>query len=426
MKRILIISVVFVVVFPMLAWADFDIKKWRYEKDIGAPLDLREAAYVELVFDNEVYENAAPGLRDLRIIDSMGGEAPYKVLLEKEFSQSERRSVQIINNSFVLGEYTVFVADLGGAVLHNQIQILTPSKNFRQEVTIEGSHDQNQWFILTDKGHVYDYSPPQFEFKKQSLAINYPESSYRYLRVKIFGRGEERVVVTGLEAYQTVRSVAKEVTYPAVIIEKGENTEAQATYVVIDLGSMGLPSSRLTIATPDINFSREVALEGSNDKTNWSIVEFRDAIFSFATPKFTGSKLSIDYLESTYRYFRLTIFNRDDKPITVPSVSSTGLLRKLVFNYDPAKEYKLYYGNSDARYPQYDIEALFLYLDLTQIPSVDLGAEAQNPFFEEVMPPQPPVTERLPWLLPLVLAFAAFILLGLIVRLVLSAKKSAK
>ena len=169
-----------------------------------------------------------------------------------------------------------------------------------------------------------------------------------------------------------------------------------------------------------------MALEGSNDKEKWQIVEFRDVIFSFSTPNFTGSKLSIDYPESNYRYYRITVFNRDDKPITIAGVEATGLLRKLIFNYDPAKSYKLYYGNSSARYPQYDIEALFPYLDISFLPKVALSTEELNPGFKEIVPPPKPLSERLPWLLPSVLAFVVLVLGGLITKLVLSAKKSAK
>lgn len=429
MKRsLLVFSAIFVLSLSIATvWADFDIARWKYEKAINANPDISNPTYAELTFDGEVFSHTSQGLRDLRIIGSNNEEIPYKVLLAKEFSKREFHPAQIINNSFIPDQYSFFIAYLGeGGAVHNQLKILTPSVNFRQEVTVEGSDDQKQWFILTDASRIYDYSTPQFEFKKQDTTVSYPESTYKYLRVKIFNRGEERVVVTRAEIYRVVKETAKETRYPAAIIEKGENEERQTSFAVMDLGSSGLPSNSLLISTTDVNFSRDVALEGSNDKEKWSVVEFRDVIFSFATSKFTGSKLSIDYPESNYRYYRITVFNRDDKPINISGVEAKGLLRKLIFRYDPQKSYKLYYGNAHARYPQYDIEALFPYLDLSLLPAAALSAETLNPGFLEPVSPEKPLSERLPWLLPLVLAVVVLVLGGLIVKLVLSAKKSAK
>lgn len=421
-----LIFFIFAIVLANFAFADFDTTVWKYEKVINVS-GVTSTTYAELTFDSDVFSHATSELRDLRIMDSSGGEVPYKVLLEQEFSSTEFHPVQIINNSFVPGEYTVFIAYLGeGGAIHNQLKLITPSVNFRQEVTLEGSNDQSQWFTLTNTGHVYDYSLPKYEFKKQDTTLRYPDSTYKYLRVKIFNRGEDRVVVTRAEAYRTVKSVAKEVRHSVSIVDRGENAIERTSFVVIDLSNTSLPSNRLTLSIPDVNFSRDVALEGSNDKDKWQIVEFRDVVFSFATPNFSGSKLSIDYPESNYRYYRITVFNRDDKPITIAGVEASGLLRKLIFNYDPAKSYKLYYGNLSARYPQYDIEALFPYLDISFLPKAALGAEAPNAGFKEIVPPQKPLSERLPWLLPSVLALVVLALGGLITKLILSAKRSAK
>ncbi len=429
MKKV-ILPLSIVILFSFFAAgvrADFDIARWQYEKAINAGPGLSASPYVELSFDNDVFAGSAAGLRDIRIIDSSGVETPYKLLIEQEASTRTFVPVQIINNSFVPGEYTLFIAYLGeGGVIHNQLKMLTPSVNFRQEVTIEGSNDQNQWFTLTDKGKIYDYSPPQFEFKKQDTAVTYPESTYKYLRVKIWNRGEERVVVTRAEAWRDTKIAAKEVRYPVSIIERGEDSERRTSFFIADLGSTGLPSNAFTLATTSQNFSREVALEGSNDKEKWNVVEFRDVIFSFVTPKFTGAKLTVNYSEAHYRYYRLTVFNKDDQPISIGAVEASGILRKAVFQFDSTKTYKIYYGNPDARYPQYDLDALFPYLDISYLPKTTLSAQTQNPLFKEILPPPPPVSERIPWLLPSVLSMVTLLLLGLITKLILQAKKSAK
>jgi len=98
-------------------------------------------------------------------------------------------------------------------------------------------------------------------------------------------------------------------------------------------------------------------------------------------------------------------------------------LRKLLFKYEPSKTYKLYYGNPRAHFPEYDIEALFPYLEIKELPQATLGNQIKNPLFKETLPPPPPFTERYPWLLPVVLIIVVLILLWLIIRLILITKK---
>ena len=84
--------------------------------------------------------------------------------------------------------------------------------------------------------------------------------------------------------------------------------------------------------------------------------------------------------------------------------------------------YKLFYGNPDARYPQYDIERYFQYLETENLPKATLVAGIANPLFEEKVPPPPPVTDRFPWLLPVVIGVAALILLVPLIRLIKQAR----
>lgn len=408
---------------PFLSLADFDIKKWRYEKEIKIE-GVTYLTYVLFSFDEEVFANAKPNLADIRVITQDLEETPFKLLVEKEYYVREFHPIKILNQSFIPGEYQFFIADLQEAgILHNQIKILTTSLNFRREVIIEGSNDQENWFVLNDKGHIYDYSPPKFEFKQQDTTINYPECTYRYLKITIITKGEEPLEITGAEVYRQVTVAARKINYPTNIINQGIDEEHRISFVVVDLGTSGLPSNSLRITTTDTNFSREVALEGSNDNQNWQVVKYRDVIFSFSTPKFTGSKLNVDYPESNFRYLKLTIFNKDDKPINITGAAVSGILRKVLFKYDPSKSYKLYYGNPAARYPQYDIEALFPYLEIKDLPQFSLGPQINNPLFEEISPPPPPFTERYAWLLIVVLTIIVLILLWLVVRLILITKK---
>ena len=96
--------------------------------------------------------------------------------------------------------------------------------------------------------------------------------------------------------------------------DMGEAMLTDGTVDSQDLATTGLPTDRLTLGTGDTNFHRRVTLEGSLDGEIWRSISGSGEVYAFETPKFTGSKLRVDYPEVTYRYLRLSIHNQDDAP----------------------------------------------------------------------------------------------------------------
>jgi hypothetical protein len=210
---------------------------------------------------------------------------------------------------------------------------------------------------------------------------------------------------------------ARDMLWASSILSVSRDTVERTTNVDIDLGTPGLPSYRLTIGVPDVNFYREVTLEASTDRENWSTI-MRGA--KIHASEFTGESLTITYPETTSRYLRLVIHDEDSPPLTVQEVEVWGLWRRLVFVADPQQSYKLYYGNADARRPTYDIERVFPYPVTEELPEAELGPQTVNPHFVEQ---KPPVSERFPWLLPTVMAVAAVLLALLLFRIFRQARK---
>ena len=203
---------------------------------------------------------------------------------------------------------------------------------------------------------------------------------------------------------------AREMPWTSSILNVPRDAGQRTTNLEVDLGTPGLPSHRLTISVPDVNFWREVTLQTSTDRENWSTIMRGAKIYA---SEFTGESLTITYPETTSRYLRLVIHDEDSPPLTVQEVEVWGSWRRLVFVADPQQSYKLYYGNADARRPIYDIERVFPYLATEELPEAELRAQTTNLYFVEK---KPPVSERFPWLLPTVMAVAAVLLALLLFR----------
>jgi len=71
MKKIFFVLFIFSFLFLInlkVSFADFDIKKWRHEKEIKIGGEISYQTYTLFPFDEEVFRNANPNLSDIRII----------------------------------------------------------------------------------------------------------------------------------------------------------------------------------------------------------------------------------------------------------------------------------------------------------------------------------------------------------------------
>jgi hypothetical protein len=419
-------SKVFTITLVLLALAssnvaaDFSQRDWRYVKDIILPPGLQPEDLVELVPDREVFAGAAGGLADLRIISDENMEMPYKLEISEAERQTSSFPVSLMDKGYVPGSYNIFTADLGReGILHNEIEIDIISSNFRRTATVESSNDGATWMKIATQT-IYDFTVEEQSFTTRDTQVRYSESTARYVRVNIADEGEGSLDIAGATIFFIKETPAQEIAWSSSILNIGRDTGQRTTNVEIDLGTPGLPSNRLTISVPDVNFYREVSLESSVDRENWSTIMGLAQIYAFDTPKFVGTSLTITYPETTSRYLRLFIHDEDSPPLTVQDVNVWGLWRRLVFIVDPQQSYKLYYGNAEAQRPTYDIERLFPYLVTEDLPEAELSAQTTNSYFVEK---KPPLSERFPWLLPTVVAVAAVLVALLLFHIFRQARK---
>lgn len=420
--RYIFFALLVLVVSTASANADFEKAKWAYSKEIRLePFTGKRVASFSL--DNDVFDNSASGLADLRIVDSGGVEVPYKLTVESTTLSRQTFPVKITNLGSKTSEFTQLTLDMGkSGEVHNSLTLNTSSINFRRQVEVEASADGLSWFLIkkaSDGAYIYDYS---MDFKAQNTTVNYPDSTYRFLRVKIIDYGEEPLKITGAVIYRNVVQGSREVFYDPDV-DRGENSDDRTTVYVLDLEASGIPSNKITFSSKSENYNRQVNVQGSNDKSSWVNILGQDVIFNYDTAKFAGSKNSINYPESNWRYLKLTVYNKDDKPIELTGFKVSGVLRKVLFEAEIGGKYKLYYGNDDARFAQYDLETFIRYLDTSNPVGGVLGPQVKNADFKAPEPRKLPFTERYPYLLVGILGVMVFILGVVVVRMAVAVKK---
>jgi hypothetical protein len=262
---------------------------------------------------------------------------------------------------------------------------------------------------LTDKGYIYNFTDTLANFSAGSGEVRYPQSTARYLRVTI-GSGEGSAVsVSGAQVFRYDTRQAQEEGLTATLSVK-DNPIEKSTELIADLGAP-VPTHSITLASSGANFSRRVVIQASNDDASWRLIG-QGYIFKVATPLFTGSELTINYPETSARYIRAVVFNEDDRPLAFgASAAFRSVVRNIIWEAQPNVAYSLYYGNSRAYAPRYDLARIFQYIESENIPQATLGGEEANSLYVAPTGPVVPFSEKYPYVLNIALVFLVIIIL---------------
>lgn len=415
--------------FTNSAIAAFNPEQWKYYKDvkvkaIGEEL-LSSKKYALIELDDATFNNSMEELTDLRLIDNQGREVPYYLQPIPYFhdisytpSADVEYPARILNNSVVSGQYSTFILDLQkkSEEPHNLLNIYTKSTNFLRMVEIEGSDDKVTWHKLATGKHI-------FSFQEQSnTSIRYNESIFRYLRVKVWNKGEKPIEINSAQIQYRKVVPLQEQFLSRVKMTQSEDKDNKNSIIKLDLGSRNIPSHQVNFIIPDDNFRRQVNIEGSNDGKKWSHLG-EDILYSINVDNYKFSKLNLKYELGHYRYLKLTIANKDNQPLNFTGVKVVSHARRLLFPYEKQKSYKLYYGNTKAQGVSFDLSDIKNYIKQENLPIFILGKEQANSKFNSKT--QRPWSEENSWILVVVLVGVVGVLGIYIIKMMKNINKSS-
>lgn len=378
--------------------------------------------YVEVTperTDGQIYDFAVPlpvmdkassDLADLRLFDANNREIPYAIRIRRDLDEKREIPTRLFNQGSAgptTSEVSVDLGDNPGE--HNEIEIETSGSNFRREVVIEGSDSGREWRMLSNDGVVFSFASQNNVAESKRVA--YPTSRYRYLRVKVSRdpmTDDETPQVTSMKVMMAVREKGWLSTWdvPVPSYQLQRNQGAHAAVWTLDLGGR-IPCDRLNLQFAEDSFSRPFQVESIDDPQNVRLLASGDLTRHYGDEK---KPLVIYFNEETVvRKLRLQITDYSNPTLNITSISASAPARQLVFELKQpvAQPLRLYFGNEHVPAPHYDFEKEV---------AARLSKEPVHSFFGEVhanddYKPEPkPLTERVPWLIYVVLAASSIAL----------------
>jgi len=378
-------------------------KNWLYSRAIElSPADTPRLSSVTIT--EELYPKSRAGLSDLRVIDDLGAETPYVVFRREGSKTTAPVSTTVHEKSFAPGLYTQLILEISGrAPFHNAVQIKTSETDFIEWVQVEASDDAHVWRIVQQRA-------PIFRFQKDHLqgtqTVSYSENNANFLRVRILD-GAKQFPIAGASVLHETTEAPERVALPIAMIPDAKGKPDRTTWIV-DLGDVAIPVSelRFEVAAP-AEFIRSVVVSTSSDKSEWPTLVYGE-IYRYRLGETVQEQLSLRLNSSLAhgRYWRVEIVNRNDAPLAgaIPHLYATPA--HIVFEQQPGRSYRLLYGQSEAKRPEYDLVRRLDAKQMTAAVAATLGPEEVNPGWSD---PQP-WTEQHSVFLWVVLGIAVIIL----------------
>lgn len=370
----------------------------------------------DLIVPLEMMDKSQEDLADLRLYSAEGREIPYALRIRREVDEKREVAARVFNQARIGPTTSEMSVDLGESPgEHNEVEIETSGSNFRRRVDVEGSDSTKDWRTLKTGDVIFSFESQNKTV--ESKRISYPASRYRYLRVRVFSdelSDKQAPAIAGVKVVMALREKG-ELTNWAVPVPPYQllrNQGSPASVWIVDLG-VRVPCDRLTFEVADDSFSRPFQVEAVDDPQNIRFVTSGELTRRIGEPR---RPLIVAFEKEVYaRKLRLLITDYSNQALSITSIKPGAPERQIVFELKETSTHplRLYCGDPKSSAPHYDFEK-DLQSKLSQPVRCEVGTVTENPDYK----PEPlPLTERIPWLIYVVLTVSsialAIILIGL-------------
>lgn len=416
-KPISVILLVVVASMPVIipVFAQDSMSLWPFFVDVlprpGTP------GIFDFVVPLEVMDKSREDLADLRLYNGLNREVPYALRVRKAIDQEREVEARTFNQAKIGTTTSEMSVDLGeNAGEHNEVEIATSGSNFRRRVEVEGSDSGKEWHTLKTGEVILSFEAQNKHV--ESTRVGYSASRYRFLRVRVLAdelTDKQAPVITGVKVMMVVRE-NEELTAWSVSVPPYQllrNQGASASSWTFDLGGR-VPCDRLALEANDESFSRPFQIEVVDDPQNIRLVASGELTRRIGEER---RPLVITFdAEVHARKLRLLITDYSNQALAIRSLKPGSPARQIVFELKDAstQPLRLFFGNLKAGAPHYDFEKDLPAKLSTEPVRSKARVVAENPDYK---PETLPLTERIPWLIYIVLTASslalAVILIGL-------------
>jgi hypothetical protein len=291
-------------------------------------------------------------LTDLRLYhftQSDSSEVPYVLKLRESIREHGEVPVEMLNNSKKDGAlFATFKLPKGHRT--NKLKLQFSERNFDGFASLEGSHDQQEWFILVDRRRIIDIHDAEVDFSTTTL--NFRPSDFRYLRVRV-AANTSLTLESG--SVQKTKLIAGSYHDIPLSWSSTYDKKNKKTVVIVNISTKQLVTGINVGLEQEGDYYRPFSLEVLKDSTKTSAgwQYYYDAIAEGYLTSTDSNGFVFPYVKAGH--LRLTIKEHDNPPLQVVGIMAQGPDAFLYAKISPGTNC-IEYGNEKTAAPNYDLK----------------------------------------------------------------------
>jgi hypothetical protein len=335
----------------------------------SAPIYVAGNSKYKSLFLTEAIYEYSPGLADLRIVDAQGEFVPFyiqngsntvrqdKIIYRSEVVQSYKKN----NDSYT--DFAIIPLKQNTDVSGNSLVFELPAGNFLKHIEIYGSNDGDSWEYI-GKDYVF-----RAEGREKNEVPLGNKRKYTYYRIVILDNPED----LALQNMRLVNSYTDNLwsNYIKTVQANYDVKEDKNDSVITISNKQRLKIKQITLEV-ETDFQRNYIVYG--DKPNGTVLKSGEIYnLQLENAKIAGTKIDFGSKPISEPTIIIKVNNKDDRPLTIKSISMEYYIDKLVFPDMGNVPYQLYFGNDKAAKPKYEIELQKAYIEKEPQDSCRLG-----------------------------------------------------
>lgn len=334
-----------------------------------------ENKYKMIWLTPQIYNHANTDLSDIRLKDEKGNNVPY--FINSGYLTSYMESYiypMALMDSFEKDNFFYFDykvdKDYEHDILATSIVLSTDNDGFAKKVKVSGSYDGIKWTQIQEDTiyKVDNNSDLEIKFKTTQKYTHYRFGLSNNL---------EKISFSGVDLCYSDEKSKTEYFTESLIPDYTVEEKGKETHINIS-GLKNLRLDEIVLSTDDIFKRKAGTPKGTKEIYN----------LAFGSERYSDTTLPMNQYVSKDDVFTVVIYNEDDKPIKITSVSVKYFADELVFDGSGSNAFVLEFGeDASLKKPSYDIEnykndVLRQQIDSLEISKVSI-TNSQQPVQEE-------------------------------------------
>ena len=333
--------------------------EWMHRQNVP----VAAPGLVKITVSAAIFDNAQPGLADLRLLDAASRETAY--LLDRDLSYHGQpmpfeAAPAVRPRSFraaTTPDATQLVIETGTTVLPEIMTLETAAPYFLKAAHIEISADGETWESTGPAVPVFR------QFGAEQLRFRLPrrDTAFGFVRVTLDDFRSRRIAFTGASLLPAPVRATPPAFGPVGAVITRRDEFAGETVLTLTLDGKNVPLAELRLETRDPLFMRRVtvAVREMRGDVPGERVHATGTVYRVAlegAPAQAQLAVPLDFAPST-RELLVHIHNGDSPPLTLDGVTAQQHPVNLLFPAPAAGNYLLLSGNPQAAAPRYDLAA---------------------------------------------------------------------